>query len=117
VPDLLALVGDTADGIPGLRGFGDKTAAALLRRYEHIEAIPDSAEVWDVELRGKDRLAATLRESREEALLSRRLATLVTDVPIAERLDDLQWQGVPRQAFLAFSERLGTKELRVPRWR
>jgi 5'-3' exonuclease len=112
IPDLLALTGDSADGIPGLPGFGAKTASALLARYEHIEAIPDEPGAWDVTVRGAERLAGTLRSRREDALLYRELATLVTDVPLDERLDDLAWPGVPRDPFLEWCERLGVTGLR-----
>jgi 5'-3' exonuclease len=102
VPDYLALVGDDADGIPGIRGFGEKTAAALLRVYGHLENIPARARDWSVNVRGADSLAATLAESREVALLYKHLATLVRDVPLAEGLDDLRWRGVPRERFEAW---------------
>jgi 5'-3' exonuclease len=77
VPDFLALVGDTADGIPGLPGFGKKTAAALLLAYRHLEDIPAKGSAWGPKVRGADVLATTLVEHREQALLYRRLATLV----------------------------------------
>jgi 5'-3' exonuclease len=99
VPDYLALVGDTADGIPGLRGFGEKTAAALLQAYGHLEDIPADARRWSVRLRGADVLAATLAAARDDALLYRKLATLVRTVPLTESLDDLRWRGVPRGRF------------------
>jgi len=102
VPDYLALVGDTADGIPGIPGFGKKTAAALLAEYGHIERIPPRAADWRPALRGADILAATLQESLEQALLYRRLATLVRTVPLRESIDDLRWRGVPREAFDAW---------------
>jgi 5'-3' exonuclease len=118
VPDLLALVGDAADGIPGLPGFGEKGAAALLTAYGHLDAIPAQASDWTVRPRGADRLAATLREHREEALLYRRLATLVTDAPLKESLEALAWKGVPRAAFEAMCGRLGLTSLqaRPKRW-
>ncbi|WP_225413569.1 5'-3' exonuclease [Stigmatella hybrida] len=118
VPDLLALVGDDADGIPGLPGFGGKGAAALLTAYGHLEAIPAEAADWSVRPRGADRLAATLREHREEALLYRRLATLVTDAPLKESLEALAWKGVPRAPFEAMCDRLGltTLKARPKRW-
>ncbi|SEM75807.1 5'-3' exonuclease [Stigmatella aurantiaca] len=118
VPDLLALVGDDADGIPGLPGFGGKGAAALLTAYGHLEAIPAEAADWSVRPRGADRLAATLREHREEALLYRRLATLVTDAPLKESLGALAWKGVPRAPFEAMCDRLGltTLKARPKRW-
>lgn len=95
IPDFLALVGDAADGIPGLRGFGEKTAAALLARHVHLESIPDDPAAWPEGIRGAPQLAATLAAGREEARLYRRLATLVRDVPIAETLEDLRVSGTP----------------------
>jgi 5'-3' exonuclease len=90
VPDWLALVGDTADGIPGLPRWGEKGASVVLARYGKLEAIPDDGAKWDVAVRGKDSLAQTLRERRDDALLYRRLATLRTDVPIEQGLDALR---------------------------
>jgi 5'-3' exonuclease len=118
IPDLLALVGDTADGIPGIPGFGEKGAAALLRAYGHIDAIPDDPAKWTVEVRGKEKLAATLKEMRQAALAYRVLATLVTDVPLAESLDALEWRGVPRAPYEALCRELGSEELatRPTRW-
>ncbi len=119
VPDLLALVGDSADGIPGLPGFGEKGATALLGAYGHLEAIPEDAAAWTVRPRGADKLAATLRAQREDALLYRRLATVVTDAPLKESLEDLAWTGVPRARYLAWCESLGLTTLRSrpKRWR
>ena len=107
IPDYLALVGDTADGIPGIKGFGEKTAAALLHEYGHIEAIPERAADWKVTVRGAPALAPLLAASREEVLLYRRLATLVTDVPLKETLEDLRWRGAPRAAFEAWCAATG----------
>jgi 5'-3' exonuclease len=90
VPDWLALVGDDADGIPGLAGFGDKSAAALLHAFGHLESIPPDARAWPPSIRSAPRLAATLAEERESALLYRTLATLRIDVPLAEDLDALR---------------------------
>lgn len=119
VPDYLALVGDAADGIPGLPGFGDKTASTLLGRYPHLEDIPRLGARWEVRVRGAERLAGTLHDRMEDALLYRRLATLVTDVPLGEDLADLRWEGVPRDRFLAWCEEIGTEALtdRPSRWR
>jgi 5'-3' exonuclease len=103
VPDWLALVGDTADGIPGLPGFGEKTAAALLASYDHLENIPTDARQWDVQVRGAPKLAATLREGMQDALLYRRLATLATDVPLKETLEQLRYQG-PKPEYAAWCE-------------
>ncbi len=93
IPDYLALVGDTADGIPGLAGFGAKSSATLLAHYEHLEAIPDDPTQWAVKVRGAARLGGTLAEQREDAMLYRTLATLKTDVPLTESLEDLRWTG------------------------
>ncbi len=89
IADLLALTGDTADGIPGLDGFGEKTASSLLAKFIHIEAIPDEFEQWP-KLRGADKLAQTLKTSRKVVALYKQLATLRTDVPLRETVDDLR---------------------------
>ncbi|WNG21420.1 5'-3' exonuclease H3TH domain-containing protein [Cystobacter fuscus] len=112
VPDLLALVGDAADGIPGLPGFGEKGASLLLGEYGHLERIPEDAATWTVRPRGAEKLAATLRAHREEALLYRRLATVVTDAPLRESLEDLAWAGVPRERYLAWCDAMGLTTLR-----
>lgn len=112
IPDLLALVGDDADGIPGISGFGAKGAAAVLAKFGTIENIPDDPSAWGVAVRGADRLAAELRAHRDDALLYKKLATLVTDVPLAESLDDLRWRGAHKSAFLALCDRLGARTLR-----
>jgi 5'-3' exonuclease len=95
IPDWLALVGDSADGFPGLRGFGAKSAAALLATFGHLEDIPrHTTRGWPAGVRGADRLAAVLTEQWEQVLLFRKLATLRTDaLPPAERVDDWQWRG------------------------
>ncbi len=110
IPDLLGLMGDTADGIPGIAGFGAKTAAALLVHYQTIEAIPDEAAAWEaagISVRGKDRLAANLKAQRDDALLYKKLATLIEDVPLPQELSDLAWRGVPRGAFAELRTKLG----------
>jgi len=112
ITDWLALVGDSADGYPGLPGWGAKSASTVLARWVHIEAIPPDPANWEVKVRGADRLAATLRERMDEALLFRRLATLRHDVPIAQTLDDLRWRGVPREAWYALCDELGFEKLR-----
>ena len=117
IPDWLALVGDTADGIPGVPGFGAKTAAALLNRFGSVDAIPRSAYDWPAGVRGAQRLAKTLNEHREAAALYRHLATLVDDVPLEERLVDLEWQGADRSAFAALSDRLGGIAMQPRHWR
>jgi len=119
IPDLLALAGDAADGIPGLPGWGRKTAAALLARYGRLEAIPLDPAAWDVRVRGAERLAGVLRERRREALLYRALTTLARDVPLQERLEDLAWAGADRPALEALARRIGEEAVleRVLRWR
>lgn len=118
IPDYLALVGDSADGYPGLPGWGSKSAAAVLARFGHLEAIPDSPLEWDVPLRNAVRLAATLKQQRADALLFRRLAILNRDAAIAGDLDSLAWRGVPREEFLALCDELGFDRIRerVHRW-
>jgi 5'-3' exonuclease len=108
IPDWLALVGDSADGIPGITGFGEKGAATVLQRYGHLDSIPASG--WDVAIRGADKLAATLHAQREDALLYRTLATLRTDVPLNESFDALQWRG-PTPLWSAMAMRLGDEGL------
>ena len=93
IPDWLALVGDSADGFPGIRGFGAKTAAAVLARYGRIEDIPPNGNDWDVPVRGPARLADTLRKGLDDALLFRRLATLVREAPVSADVDELAWTG------------------------
>ncbi len=117
IPDLLALVGDDADGIPGLPGIGEKTASTLLAHYVHIEDIPDDAAKWKVDVRGAKNVAATLRSHRTEAHLYRELATLVRDVPLAQSVGDLAWSGVPREAFLGWCDQLGVNTMRSGPWR
>jgi 5'-3' exonuclease len=119
VPDFLALTGDTADGIPGLPGFGDKSAGMLIGAYRHIEAIPEHPFEWTVKPRGALRLAATLAERRADALFYRKLATLVDTVPIAGSLEDLRWAGVPRESFAAWCAALGARQVATApkRWR
>lgn len=107
IPDFLALVGDTADGIPGIPGFGEKSTATVLAHYEHLEAILDRAQDWEVTVRGAARLAETLAARREDAILYKRLATLVTDVPLPERLEDLRWKGAPREIWEAWCDEVG----------
>jgi 5'-3' exonuclease len=103
IPDYLALVGDSADGFPGLPGWGAKTTAAVLARYEHLEAIPDSPREWDVPIRNVAGLAVTLAAQRQLALLFRNLATLRTSEPVFNEVDDLRWTG-PRQEFGGLAE-------------
>jgi len=106
VPDWLALVGDTADGIPGVPRWGEKSASAVLGAYEKLEAIPGDARAWKVKVRGAEALAASLAEHRGDALLYRTLATLRIDVPLTERATDLAWRGADRDALSRMAEEL-----------
>ena len=101
IPDYLALMGDSADGFPGLRGWGAKSAAAVLGRYRRLEAIPDDANAWDVDVRGRAGLGRTLAAHRHDALLFRELATLRSDLPLFETVDALRWTG-PTPDFFDF---------------
>jgi 5'-3' exonuclease len=121
IPDYLALVGDSSDGYPGLPGWGAKSAGAVLSKFRHIDAIPASALDWELDIRNASRLAATLEERRDEALLYRTLATLNRDSDLGETtrtLDDLEWHGVPRASFVGLCDELGfdTVRERVHRW-
>jgi len=106
VPDWLALVGDTADGIPGIPRWGEKSASAVLAVYEKLEAIPDDAKQWKIKVRGADALAASLAERRADAILYRTLATLRTDVPLKEGVSDLEWRGADREKLAAIAAEL-----------
>jgi 5'-3' exonuclease len=110
IPDWLALVGDSADGYPGIPRWGAKAASALLARYGRLEDIPDDPRRWDVAVRGAMALAESLRGRREEAALYRVLATLRTDVPLPESLDDLRWRG-PGEELPALLRELGQPDL------
>ncbi len=116
IPDWLALVGDTADGIPGVPGFGAKTATALLGAYGTVEAIPRRAADWSVKVRGAMKLAATLDAMREEVALYKALAILAEDVPLPQSLDDLRWRGADRAAFRQLEQRVGPLPLQPRRW-
>ncbi len=107
VPDLLGLVGDDADGIPGLPRWGMRSAATVLARYGHLEDIPRTGP-WDIAVRGQANLQASLAEGWDDALLYRRLATLVTDCPIDTSLDALAWRGPDRAALAALCAELDT---------
>jgi 5'-3' exonuclease len=111
IPDYLALVGDTADGIPGIPRWGAKSAASVLARYVHLENIPVSASDWSVKVRGADALSRSLEERREASLLYRRLATLRRDVPLAETLSDLAWRGPSASDFEPLCRELGETSL------
>lgn len=117
IPDWLALVGDSADGIPGIPGWGAKSSAGVLSHYEHIENIPELPDDWEVNVRGAKRLAENLAGQRKDALLYRKLATLRMDVPILESLTDLEWQGA-HERFKEFCRNLDDERIpeRVSRW-
>ena len=106
----LALVGDAADGYPGLPGFGAKSTAAVLRRFGHIEAIPADGAEWRVNVVNAGRLAHVLREQRDLALLFKTLATLRTDASLFESVDELRWRG-PTAAFAKFAEAIESPDL------
>jgi len=110
IPDYLALVGDSADGFPGIKGWGEKASGAVLGRYEHLERIPVNAADWEVPVRGAARLAAALAEHRELAVLFRTLATLRTDVPVFTTLAELRWRG-PTASFEQLAAQLGVPGL------
>jgi 5'-3' exonuclease len=101
IPDWLALVGDSADGYPGLKGWGRKGAAAVLRRYPRLEDIPENPRLWDVEVRGAASLSATFNAQRDLAFLFRDLATLRAEAPVVERVEQLRWRGPPDAGALA----------------
>jgi 5'-3' exonuclease len=105
IPDYLALVGDSADGYPGLSGWGAKSAAAVLAKFGHIEAIPDDWREWHVNASNAARLAETLAKERDRALLFRTLATLRTDIPLVKDVDELRWRG-PKPGFKALAAKL-----------
>ena len=112
IPDYLALVGDSADGIPGVRRWGARGTAAVLSEYDRLEAVPESYDDWTLKVRGGQTLARNLVDSRADARLYKELATLRTDVPISEDLDDLRWKGVRRSDYLALCDRLGLERLK-----
>src|SRR5689334_13113952 len=118
IPDWLGLVGDAADGFPGIPGWGEKSAAAVLAHYEHLEAIPADPHTWGISPTRATRLAESLRQHWTEALLFRTLATLREDVPLQETLADLEWQGADER-LKAVCHRLGDAKFpgRVPKWR
>jgi len=121
IPDWLALVGDAADGYPGIPGWGAKSAAMVLSRFKHIEAIPDDSKKWRIAAISAGRavsLAANLAPRRAEALLYKKLATLRFDVPLKENLDRLEWKGARRE-LTELCKSWGDERIapRVPRWR
>ncbi len=118
IPELFALIGDRSDGLPGLPGWGVRSAAAVLTEYGTVDAIPLDATEWRVKVRGAERLASVLRERREEALLCRDLSRLRTDLPLRSTVDDLEWHGAHRGAIDALVGILGddTPVARITRW-
>ena len=121
IPDWLALVGDSADGYPGIPGWGAKSASTVLSRFEHIEAIPNDSTKWKLSAISPGRaasLAESLSQRREEALLYKKLATVRRDVPLQEKLSDLKWQGAWERLKKICYE-LGEERIpeRIPRWR
>jgi 5'-3' exonuclease len=119
IPDWLALVGDSADGIPGIPGWGARSSSTVLAEYGQIDRIPDDPGQWAVKVRGPARLAENLRTRRGDARLYRDLATLRLDVPLEESVDDLEWTGARRRELepLADLLRAGDVVDRVPGWR
>jgi 5'-3' exonuclease len=119
IADWLALVGDSADGFPGVPRWGGKSASAVLARFGHLESIPDDESAWGIPIRGAATLAANLREHRASAVLFKTLATLRTDAPIPEALDDLRWRGARREELTALCDEIGDAGFleRVDRWR
>jgi 5'-3' exonuclease len=112
IPDYLGLVGDSADGFPGLPGWGARSAAAVLDRFGHLEAIPANVGQWHVDVRSAPSLSATLRAHWHEALLYRRLATLRTDAPLPQvDPEELRWRGARRAEFTALCDELGQPRL------
>lgn len=110
IPDYLALVGDTADGFPGLPGWGAKATAAVLAEYRHLENVPADAADWTVTVRGAAKIAATLQERLSDALLFRQLATLRLDSPVSASVDELEWTG-PTDDFARVAARIGAPQL------
>lgn len=111
IPDWLALVGDSADGIPGLAGWGPKTASQVLSRYGGIERVPLEGDRWDISVRGAPRLASRLAAEFDQVLLYRNLATLRTDVDLSETLEDLRWEVDSVSRFRKFCQWLGDLSL------
>jgi 5'-3' exonuclease len=107
IPDWLALVGDSADGIPGVPGWGKKSSALLLYRYSRLEDIPDDPGDWDIDVSRASHIASTLSNRRQDVQLYRQLATLRTDVPLVEDLEDLRWNGPNQDELEALCEEIG----------
>ena len=113
IPDYLALVGDAADGYPGLPGWGAKSTAAVLARFGHIEAIPEDWHTWGVNATNPSALSQTLAKERDRALLFRTLATLRTDVPVFASVDELEWKG-PTDAFAPLAATMDAAAVSTP---
>jgi 5'-3' exonuclease len=111
IPDWLALVGDSADGFPGIPRWGARSAAAVLAVYEHIESIPEDPTVWTAQVRGARALADSLNARRTQAALFKVLATLRTDVPLPVTLDDLRWRGARLGELERFAARIGDRSI------
>ncbi|HEY0874399.1 MAG TPA: 5'-3' exonuclease H3TH domain-containing protein [Vicinamibacterales bacterium] len=111
IPDYLALVGDASDGYPGLPGWGAKSTAAVLAKFKHLEAIPDDWRDWRVNAASAAKLAATLQRDRRLAYLFRDLATLRTEIPVFESVDELAWKG-PTERFAAMAARFDAAKTR-----
>lgn len=109
IPDLLALMGDTADGIPGIPRWGQKSCAAVLSVYETVDKIPEDVDTWEVKVRGAKSLSESLNPRREDAALYKQLAILRRDVPIEETLEDLEWKGVERGLLEGFLGEIGAE--------
>ncbi|MGB5810480.1 MAG: 5'-3' exonuclease H3TH domain-containing protein [Polyangiales bacterium] len=107
IPDYLALVGDAADGIPGIPRWGAKSAAAVLAKFRRVEDIPADPEAWGIKVRGATKLAENLNGMREEVALYKHLATLRLDAPIAETLDQMRWEGPDLGALAALCDEIG----------
>ncbi len=118
IPDWLALVGDSADGYPGIQGWGAKSASVVLARFKHLEAIPKDPQMWGVKVSRAQYLSENLENHRADALLFRKLATLREDVPLGEKLEDLQWRGA-QERLRNLCQELGVEELtkRITKWR
>ena len=110
IPDYLALVGDSADGFPGMPGWGAKSAAAVLRRYGHIEQVPGDVADWDVQVRGAARLAAALAAGLDDALLFRRIATVDLGAPVSGSVDEMAWLG-PQAGFDERCSEIGAERI------
>ena len=111
IPDYLALVGDTSDGIPGVPRWGAKSASLVLKRYKRIEAIPENPMLWDVSVRGAKSMANELKEHRSVVDLYKELATLRLDVPLTESLEDLKWKGARSSEYNILCSELGFQTL------